>query len=101
MTPDLIARVRAALGADWDVGISVWAGLIRLYESDPEAFYLLACDGVEPPSDPMVALAGFREVVVPLAALAQRIRKAVRASYRLAPPGGGEGSVVTQNDAIA
>lgn len=98
---DLITRVRTALGADRDATRSPWAGLIRLYENDPEAFYILACDGARLPTDPMDALAGFRdEVVVPLAALAQRVRKAIRVSYRLTPPAGSEGQVVTQNDVL-
>ena len=97
---DLVTRVRTALGDEWDSSQSPWAGLIRLYESDEEGFYILACDGVAVPTDPIPAPVGIREVL-PLADLARRLRKAVRTSYRLLPPAGGEGQVITQDDGIA
>lgn len=86
---DRIARVRTALGGEWNEDRSPWEGLIRLYEVDADAFYLLACDGLRGQVDSLVQ---------PLAALAQQVRGAVRASYRLTPPTGGEGQVVTPND---
>jgi hypothetical protein len=85
---DLNPRLRAALGGDWDTTRSPWEGLMKLYEVDREAFYLLACDG------PGASLgATFR----PLADLAQRTRAAVRATYRLVPGSRGtEPSVQTR-----
>jgi hypothetical protein len=74
---DLNARLRAALGQDWETTRSPWEGLMRLYEADREAFYLLACDG-----DRAEVASSFR----PLAELAQQVRAAVRGAYRLAPP---------------
>src|SRR5205823_14715524 len=74
---DLNARLRAALGRDWETTRSPWEGLMQLYEADREAFYLLACDG-----DRAEVASSFR----PLAELAQQVRAAVRGAYRLAPP---------------
>src|SRR4051812_10504482 len=71
---DLGTRVRNGLGSDWDSARLPWEGLIRLYEADREAFYLLACDGLQGDQD---------EVTLPLAELAQKVRSAVRGTYRL------------------
>ena len=38
---DLQMRVRRGLGSDWNAALSPWEGLMRLYESDREAFYHL------------------------------------------------------------
>jgi len=86
---DLLTRVRKALGDQWQTSRSPWDGLIRLYEADREAFYLLACDGVQ--SDTEIERLGL---------LARRVKKAVRSSFRLAVPTGGEGQVETANDRI-
>jgi hypothetical protein len=74
---DLTTRVRVTLGSEWDTNRSLWEGLIQLYRADPEAFYLLSCGGSDESGDAFVG---------PLAALAQWIKQAVRASYTLVPP---------------
>jgi len=86
---DLLTRVREALGGEWQTGLSPWEGLIRLYEANREAFYLLALAGEQ--ADPEIERLGL---------LARRVRKAVRSSYRLTPPSGGEGQIETANDRI-
>lgn len=68
---DLDMRVRRGLGNDWNAALSPWEGLMRLYESDREAFYMLACDGVRDGD----------AITRPLADLAKRVRAAVRATY--------------------
>ena len=70
---DLVTRVRKGLGSEWTPTHSSWAGLMRLYEADREAFYLLACD----------CLSDGDEVTRSLADLAQRVRAAVRSTYRI------------------
>lgn len=87
---DLEMRVRQALGDERDDTRSPWAGLIDLYETDREAFYLLALAGEQ--ANPAVERFG---------SLARRVRKAIRASYRLVPPSGGEGQVETAADRLA
>lgn len=86
---DLLTRVREALRGKWQSGRSPWEGLIRLYDADREAFYLLACEGELTDPD-----------VEPLSLLARRIRKSVRSAYRLTPPAGGEGQVETASGPI-
>ena len=71
---DLQSRVRSGLGGDWDSTHSPWEGLMRLYEADREAFYLLACDGLNDGGD---------EVTRPMADLAREVRSAVRGTYRI------------------
>jgi hypothetical protein len=87
---DLSTRVRTALGNEWEASRSPWEGLIRLYESDAEVFYLLAREGLEQADS----------LVEPLASLVQRIRTAIRASYRLVRTAGGDGQVETQTDRL-
>ncbi len=86
---DLLTRVREALGGEWQADRSPWEGLIRLYEADREAFYLLACEGEQ--ENPKIERLGL---------LARRVRKAVRSAYRLVPPSGGEGQVESMNDRL-
>ena len=62
---NLETRVRKGLGSEWTPTHSSWEGLMRLYEADREAFYLLACDGL---SD------GDEVTFSPLADLAHRVR---------------------------
>ncbi len=62
-------RVQAALG---NRKTSQWEDLIRLFERDSEAFYLLACDGADEP---------FQD----LASLARDIRLAVQESFEIQP----------------
>lgn len=81
---DLEMRVRRGLGSDWNAGLSQWEGLIRLYESDREAFYLLACDGVRDGDD----------VTRPLSDLAQRVRAAVRSTYSVEQQDGSEDAAI-------
>lgn len=81
---DLEMRVRRGLGSDWNAGLSPWEGLMRLYESDSEAFYLLACDGVRDGD----------EVTRPLADLAQRVRAAVRSTYSVEQQDGSEDAAI-------
>jgi hypothetical protein len=57
---------------------------MRLYEADREAFYLLACDGVRDGD----------EVIRPLADLAQRVRAAVRGTYRVEQQDGSENAAI-------
>lgn len=82
---DLGTRVRRGLGSEWDSTRSPWEGLMRLYEADREAFYLLACDG----------LSSGDEVTRPLADLARRVRSAVRCTYRVKQQGGSGTAVIT------
>ncbi len=89
---NLTTRVHTALGSDWDATRSPWEGLMRLFEVDADAFYLLACEELAEQGDSLVQ---------PLNALAHRVRKAIRASYRLVPPADGEGQVVTATDRMA
>jgi hypothetical protein len=70
---DLQTRVLRGLGSDWDSGNSLWEGLMRLYEADREAFYLLACEGLSDNGDELTQL---------LADLARQVRSAVRGTYR-------------------
>src|SRR5947199_202310 len=70
---DLIARVHAALGSDWKASRSPWEGLIRLYEADSDAFYLLASDGLSGEEDSLLQA---------LAALARQVRLVIRVSPR-------------------
>lgn len=65
-------------GSDWD-------DLIRLFEADAEAFYLLACDG-----------AG--ESVKDLAKLASDIRSAIRATYDIVPAESGANVVTASGE---
>ena len=81
---DLEMRVRRGLGSDWSAALSPWEGLMRLYEADREAFYLLACDGVRDGD----------EVIRPLAHLAQRVRAAVRGTYRVEQQAGSENAAI-------
>ncbi len=81
---DLETRVREGLGSDWTPAHSLWEGLMRLYEADREAFYLLACDG----------LSAGDEVTRPLADLAQRLRAAVRCTYVIEDQGSGGDGVI-------
>jgi len=81
---DLEMRVRRGLGSDWNASLSPWEGLMRLYESDREAFYLLACDGVRDGD----------EVTRPLADLAQRVRAAVRSTYSVEHQDGSEDAAI-------
>lgn len=60
-------RVREVLG---DRTESLWEDLIQLYEHDPEAFYLLACDGAGEPIQDLASLAG-------------QVRSAIRESYEI------------------
>ncbi len=71
---DLQTRVRSGLGSDWVSTRSPWEGLVRLYEVDREAFYLLACEDLEGGGD---------ELTRPLADLAARVRSAVRGTFRM------------------
>lgn len=87
---DLHARVHKALGGDWGAGQSPWEGLIGVYEADREAFYLLSGEGVQAGTE-----------IERLGLLARLVRKAVRSSYRLVPPTGGEGAVETATDRLA
>jgi hypothetical protein len=57
---------------------SLWESLMAVFRADPEAFYLLACDGVS-----AEAPAG----LVELAELARRVREAVRGSYQVESSG--------------
>lgn len=68
---DLGRRVQAAL--ENGTG-SPWASLIRLFESDPETFYQLACDdiGDEAP-----------QPIQELATLARDVRSAIQESYEI------------------
>jgi hypothetical protein len=88
---DLTLRARTALGSDWNFDRSPWEGLMRLFEADADAFYLLACEEPAGQEDSLVG---------PLNVLAVRVRKAIRASYRLVPPTNGDGEVVTASDRI-
>src|SRR4051812_24353566 len=76
---DLNTRVHAALGGDWEPTRPPWEELIRLYRADREAFYLLACGGHVAPLD---------EAVRPLGDLAQKVRAAVRSTYRVVAEAG-------------
>ncbi len=88
---DLQSRVLSGLGADWDSTRSPWDGLMRLYEADREAFYLLACDGLSDDGD---------ELSKPLADLAQEVRSAVRDTYRIEQQtGSGEAIIKTRSGA--
>src|SRR3954467_5913890 len=93
---DLEMRVRRGLGSDWNAGLSPWEGLMRPYESDREAFYLLACDGGRDGDEgtrPRAALAR-EEVPRPLAARARRVRAAVRGTYGVGQQDGGEAAAI-------
>jgi hypothetical protein len=81
---DLETRVHIGLGSEWDSTRSPWEGLMRLYEADREAFYLLACDGVRDGD----------EVTRPLAEFAQRVRAAVRSTYRVHKQDGSENAAI-------
>ncbi len=82
---DLQTRVHSGLGSDWDSAQSPWEGLMRLYEADREALYLLACDGLGGGGD---------EVTRPLADLARQVRSAVRGTYRVEQHDGSGESVI-------
>jgi hypothetical protein len=82
---DLQKRVRSGLGSDWDPSRSRWEGLMRLFEADREAFYLLACEGLDADGD---------EVTRPLADLAGRVRSAVRGTFRVEHHGSDEVAVL-------
>ncbi len=82
---DLNARLHTALGGDWERTRSPWEGLMRLYEADREAFYLLACEG---------AASGVAPSFAPLAELAQQVLAAVRGGYRLVLPSEASGPAV-------
>ncbi|MBI2806631.1 MAG: hypothetical protein HYX68_16745 [Planctomycetes bacterium] len=71
-------RVRSALEKTGSSSLSAWPALMALYRSDREAFYLLACDGVNDEAD-----ANLRA----LADLANRIRFVVRSTYQIEPGG--------------
>jgi hypothetical protein len=51
---DLSTRVRTALGSDWNCDRSAWEGLMRLFEVDADAFYLLACEEPDGQGDSLV-----------------------------------------------
>lgn len=97
---DLTTRVRTALGGGWDADRSPWEGLVRLFEADADAFYLLACDGLEPAQAKGASDGSDDPALAPLSNLARRVRKAVHGSYHLTPPDGGAGHVVTPHDRI-
>jgi hypothetical protein len=86
---DLNVRVRTALGSEWSSDRPAWEGLLRLFEADADAFYLLACEELGGQEDSLVH---------PLHAFARGVRAAIRVSYRLVPPTNGDGQVVTTND---
>jgi hypothetical protein len=81
---DLELRIRRGLGNEWNAAVSPWEGLMRLYESDREAFYLLACDGIKDGD----------EVTRPLADLAQRVRATVRSTYSVEQQDGSEEAAI-------
>lgn len=81
---DLEMRVRRGLGNHASEALSPWEGLMRLYKVDREAFYLLACDCVHDGG----------EVIRPLANLAQRVRAAVRSTYRIELQDGSENATI-------
>jgi hypothetical protein len=83
---DLQSQVRSVLGGDWDSSHSPWEGLMRLYETDREVFYLLACGGLGD---------GVDEVTRPLADLARQVRTAVRGTYRIDQASGNSEAVIT------
>ena len=74
---DLATRVRDGLGNDWDATPSPWEGLMKLYEADREAFYLLAREGADETDQSMR----------PLADLARRVHAAVQSTYRIEQSG--------------
>ena len=70
---DIERRIRSALH---DSAFGSWMALIQLYGADPEAFYILACDGEE------LALDGpLRD----LADMAVAVRKAIHETYEIVP----------------
>jgi len=88
---DLQSRVRSGLGGDWHSALSPWEGLVRLYEADPEAFYLLACDGLADGGD---------EMTRPVADLAQEVRSAVRSTYRIEQQSGSRDAVIESGSGV-
>ena len=65
-------RIQAALNEG--PGLSSWETLIRIFNADREAFYLLASEGVASDAPPRLG---------ELADLARRVRDAVRGSYEI------------------
>lgn len=83
MTTTLNERISSAIqGAD---SSSPWAELMRLFEVDREAFYLLACHGAWPGAGPRSQQ---------LAALAGDVRTAVSKTYEFVPQEDGANIVV-------
>jgi len=78
MTMNLKERIAAALGEPGQG--SPWSELMRLFESDREAFYLMACHGGGPDAGPRAQQ---------LAALAGDVRSAIAESYEFVPQEGG------------
>lgn len=78
MTMKLNERISGILGRAEHA--PSWPEVMRLYDADREAFYLLACHGAGPGADPRMQQ---------LAALATRVRSAVAESYELVPQEGG------------
>ena len=74
---DLATRVRGGLGNDWNPTLSPWEGLMKLYEADREAFYLLAREGADESDEAMLLLVD----------LARRVHAAVQGTYRIEQPG--------------
>jgi hypothetical protein len=70
----LESRVSVVLGQGTELQTPPWRELIDLFRRDREAFYLLACDGVN---------AGAPKSVRELAVFAMRIHRIVRATYRI------------------
>lgn len=84
MDMNLNARILAALGPAPHP--STWPELMRLFEADREAFYLLACHGGGPGADPRTQQ---------LAALAGRVRSAIAETYAFVPHD--DGATLTTN----
>src|SRR5487761_1669719 len=78
MTMNLNERILAALGDAEQA--SPWPELVRLFNADREAFYVLACHGAGPGADPRAQQ---------LAALASDVRSAIAESYEFVPQEGG------------
>jgi hypothetical protein len=88
----LETRVRHALANNSAPGRSPWSGLMALFQSDREAFYLLACDGVSADAD-----SGVRQ----LAELAQQVRSIVRGTYQIVPGENGKPASIQSRSGIA
>jgi hypothetical protein len=86
---DMHARVRKSIDSELLTGCSIWPALLKLYEDDREAFYMLAVSGYQ--QDPQIERLGL---------LARRIRNAIRMSYSFSLPSSGDAQIVTVTDSI-